>query len=110
MIVWTAKDPAEVADYTWSPDLDAGDTIATFTASLPVANIDSRSPIGRSLKDTAAAIANYALAVPQMVKVLLARHVADNTFRQMLVDFPPARVVIRCDPDLSTGQPIACRL
>lgn len=34
MIVWTAKDPAEIADYTWTPDLDAGDTIATFTASV----------------------------------------------------------------------------
>lgn len=34
MIVWTAKDPAEIADYTWTPDLDAGDTIATFTTSV----------------------------------------------------------------------------
>jgi len=34
MIVWTAKDPAEIADYTWTPDLDPGDTIATFTASV----------------------------------------------------------------------------
>ena len=34
MIGWTAKDPAEIADYTWTPDLDAGDTIATFTTSV----------------------------------------------------------------------------
>jgi hypothetical protein len=32
MIVWPAKDPADIADYTWQPSLDTGDTIATFTA------------------------------------------------------------------------------
>lgn len=34
MIVWTAKDPAEIADYTWTPDLDPGDTIASFAANV----------------------------------------------------------------------------
>ena len=34
MIVWPAKDPADIADFVWSPDLDAGDTIATFTTSV----------------------------------------------------------------------------
>lgn len=34
MIIWPAKDPDEVADYSWSPTLDAGDTIASHTATL----------------------------------------------------------------------------
>lgn len=34
MIAWPAKDPADIADFTWTPDLDAGDTIATFTATI----------------------------------------------------------------------------
>lgn len=33
MIVWPAKDPQEVVDYSWVPPLDSGDTIATFTAT-----------------------------------------------------------------------------
>jgi hypothetical protein len=34
MIVWPAKDPAEVLDYTWQPPLDTGDTIASHTATV----------------------------------------------------------------------------
>lgn len=34
MIVFTAKDPAEVYEYTWIVPLDPGDTIATFTATV----------------------------------------------------------------------------
>lgn len=34
MIAWPAKDPADIADYTWTPDLDAGDTIVAFTATV----------------------------------------------------------------------------
>lgn len=34
MIVWPAKDPDEVADFTWTPPLDDGDTIATFAAAV----------------------------------------------------------------------------
>ena len=32
MIVWPAKDPAEVFDFTWTVPLDAGDTITAHTA------------------------------------------------------------------------------
>lgn len=39
MIAWPAKDPADVADFTWTPDLDAGDTIATFTATISTGTI-----------------------------------------------------------------------
>lgn len=31
MIIWPAKDPDEVADYSWTPTLDAGDIIASHT-------------------------------------------------------------------------------
>lgn len=31
MIIWPAKDPDEVADYSWTPGLDTGDTIASHT-------------------------------------------------------------------------------
>jgi hypothetical protein len=34
MIVWPAKDPAEQLDYSWTPPLDDGDAIATFTATI----------------------------------------------------------------------------
>jgi len=34
MIVYVSKDPVEVKDYTWSPLLDAGDTISSFTTSI----------------------------------------------------------------------------
>lgn len=34
MIAWPAKDPADIADFTWTPDLDTGDTIATFAATI----------------------------------------------------------------------------
>lgn len=34
MIIWPAKDPDEVADYSWTPGLDAGDTIASHTVTL----------------------------------------------------------------------------
>ena len=33
MIIWPAKDPDEVADYSWTPTLDAGDTIASHTVT-----------------------------------------------------------------------------
>ena len=33
-MITPAKDPAEIADYTWTPDLDPGDTIASFAASV----------------------------------------------------------------------------
>lgn len=33
MIVWPAKDPAEVFDYTWTVPLDAGDTVASYTVT-----------------------------------------------------------------------------
>lgn len=34
MLIWPAKDPDEIVDYTWSPSLDGADTIATFAATL----------------------------------------------------------------------------
>lgn len=34
MIIWPAKDPDEVADYSWTPGLDEGDTIASHTVTL----------------------------------------------------------------------------
>lgn len=34
MIAWPAKDPADVADFIWTPDLDTGDTIATFVVTI----------------------------------------------------------------------------
>lgn len=34
MIVWPAKDPAEVLDFTWTVPLDADDTIATAAITL----------------------------------------------------------------------------
>lgn len=34
MIIWPAKDPDEVADYSWTPTLDAGDTIASHSVTL----------------------------------------------------------------------------
>ncbi len=34
MIVWPAKDPAEVLDFSWTVPLDPDDFIGTFTASL----------------------------------------------------------------------------
>jgi hypothetical protein len=34
MIVWPAKDPVEVLDFTWEVPLDEGDTIASFTATV----------------------------------------------------------------------------
>ena len=45
MIVWPAKDPAEVLDFTWEPPLDSGDTIASHTAAVSTgtAVIDSDS-------------------------------------------------------------------
>jgi len=44
MITWPAKDPQEVADYSWQPPLDAGDAIATFTAlTASGVSIDSTS-------------------------------------------------------------------
>jgi hypothetical protein len=33
-LTWPAKHPAEVADYTWSPGLDAGDTISTASINV----------------------------------------------------------------------------
>lgn len=33
MIVWPAKDPAEVLDYSWEPGLDEGDAITTTSAT-----------------------------------------------------------------------------
>ena len=39
MIAWPAKDPADIADYTWTPDLDAGDTIATFSATVTTGTV-----------------------------------------------------------------------
>lgn len=39
MIAWPAKDPADIADFTWTPDLDAGDTISTFTATVTTGTI-----------------------------------------------------------------------
>lgn len=43
MIVWPAKDPAEVLDYTWSPPLDSGDTIVSYTVATSDVTIDSDS-------------------------------------------------------------------
>lgn len=34
MIVWPAKDPAEVLDFTWTVPVDGSDTVATYTASI----------------------------------------------------------------------------
>lgn len=44
MIAWPAKDPADIADFTWSPDLDAGDTIATFAYSITSGTIIEAEP------------------------------------------------------------------
>lgn len=44
MIAWPAKDPADIADFTWSPDLDAGDTIATFAATITSGTITKAEP------------------------------------------------------------------
>lgn len=41
MIVWPAKDPAEVLDFTWKVPLDAGDTIASYTVASDSVTIDS---------------------------------------------------------------------
>ena len=45
MIVWPAKDPAEVLDFTWTVPLDAGDTVTahTITRTDGTAMIDSDS-------------------------------------------------------------------
>lgn len=34
MIAWPAKDPNDTADFTWTPALDAGDAITSFTATI----------------------------------------------------------------------------
>lgn len=34
MIVWPAKDPAETLDFNWTVPVDAGDTVATYTAAV----------------------------------------------------------------------------
>ena len=43
MIIWPAKDPDEVADYTWTPPLDSGDTITTFTAVRTAGTVTKQS-------------------------------------------------------------------
>lgn len=45
MISWPAKDPNEVLDFTWSPPLDPGDTLSSFTAVVSggTVEIDSES-------------------------------------------------------------------
>lgn len=43
MIVWPAKDPAEVLDYSWAVPLDAGDTIDTFTATRTAGTVTKAS-------------------------------------------------------------------
>ena len=44
MIAWPAKDPADISDFTWSPDLDAGDTIASFVATVTSGTIAKAEP------------------------------------------------------------------
>ena len=49
MISWPSKDPQEVADYSWRPQLDDGDAISSFTATTDSdITIDSQS-IGNGL-------------------------------------------------------------
>jgi hypothetical protein len=43
MITWPAKDPADVADYTWTPDLDSGDHISTFVATATSGTVAQHS-------------------------------------------------------------------
>lgn len=43
MIAWPAKDPADVADFIWTPDLDEGDTIASFAATITAGTITKQS-------------------------------------------------------------------
>lgn len=44
MIAWPAKDPADIADFTWTPALDAGDTIASFVAAITSGAITQSEP------------------------------------------------------------------
>ena len=44
MIAWPAKDPADVADFTWTPDLDQGDHIASFVATITSGTITKHRP------------------------------------------------------------------
>lgn len=43
MIVWPAKDPAEVLDFTWTVPLDGADTIASFTATVATGTVVKQS-------------------------------------------------------------------
>lgn len=45
MIIWPAKDPDEVADYTWTPGLDEGDTIASHTVALDSGDVTIDSDV-----------------------------------------------------------------
>lgn len=44
MIVWPAKDPASVLDFTWTPPLDDGDTIVTFVPTVASGGITVTDP------------------------------------------------------------------
>lgn len=49
MIVWPAKDPAEVLDFTWIVPLDSGDEVVSYTAAVSSGTVvidsdDSTSP------------------------------------------------------------------
>lgn len=54
MIAWPAKDPADIADFTWSPDLDAGDTIATFAYTIASGTVAEANP--KANTDTTATV------------------------------------------------------
>lgn len=43
MIAWPAKDPADVADFTWTPALDPGDTITSFAATITSGTVTKQS-------------------------------------------------------------------
>lgn len=48
MIIWPAKDPADVLDFSWTVPLDTGDAIDTFTATKTSGDVvlDSQSTVG----------------------------------------------------------------
>lgn len=52
MIVWPAKDPLEVLDYTWPVPVDDGDSVATITVSRVggSATLDSQTLTGGSIR------------------------------------------------------------
>lgn len=83
MIVWPAKDPAEVLDYTWNPPLDAGDTIASFTATVSTGTVIKDSAVNT---DSAVTVWLSGGADGETSTVALtATTVGNRTFREVAV-------------------------